>query len=406
MHAPVQTYEQFLEAMVEEIRVPDSQYEDAERSYRSLGNWFHREASVLRSFDPEVYSQGSFRLGTAIKPITNEEEYDIDSVCELRELRKEVMTQFDLKQLVGYEVRAYHKSQSMLKPVREGKRCWILDYADGAQFHMDILPAVPNSAEQMAIMSAHRLELTWTITAIAITDQRDPHYKVLSPDWPRSNPKGFSQWFASRQAVTARRRKAVIIDRLRAEGRVTASVEDLPEYKARTPLQSAIMILKRHRDNMFDGELDIRPISVILTTLAAHSYQNEETISEALAIILARMDQFIRHDGKRYVVANPTDPFENFADAWEREPKKPEAFYRWLAQARADFAAAARAHSFRDMAGAVQARMGFATAARAIDRLTGGNRLLRAGAAASMGTASMPSFANAERKPSSPRDFG
>ena len=32
---------------------------------------------------------------------------------------------------------------------------------------------------------------------------------------------------------------------------VQSSIEDIPEYKVRTPLQSAIQILKRHRDMMF-----------------------------------------------------------------------------------------------------------------------------------------------------------
>lgn len=406
MNAPAQTYEQFLEAMVEVIRVPDSQYETAERSYQSFGDWVHREASLLRTFDPEVYSQGSFRLGTAIKPITNDEEYDVDSVCELRALGKETFTQAQLKHLVGIEVHAYHKAQAITKPVREGKRCWTLDYADGAKFHMDILPAVPNAIEQIAIMTASYLDPRWASTAIAITDQRHQNYNVLSPDWPRSNPKGFSLWFASRQSVVARRRKAAIVERLRAQGTVTASVESLPEYKAHTPLQSAIMILKRHRDNMFAADLTLRPISVIITTLAAHSYENEDTISGALAMILAQMDQFIVRYGDRYVVANPTDPFENFADAWEREPKKREAFYIWLEQARVDFSRAARSASVSDMATSLQGRMGVATVARAADRVTGTSRLLRSASVASAGAASMPSFANAERKPSSPKEYG
>jgi hypothetical protein len=118
------------------------------------------------------------------------------------------------------------------------------------------------------------------------------------------------------------------------------------------------------------------------------------------------MDQFIVRYGDRYVVANPTDPFENFADAWEREPKKREAFYRWLEQARADFGAAARAHSVGDIATSLQGRMGYETAARAVDRITGGNRLLRVGTVASTGAASMPSFAKEERKPSSPKEYG
>jgi hypothetical protein len=406
MNAPAQTYEQFLEAMVEEIRVPDSMYESAERSYRSFGDWVHRPESELLRFDPEIYSQGSFRLGTAIKPITNAEESDVDSVCELRKLDKETMTQSDLKKMVGREVYKYHAAKGMTEPVHEGNRCWRLDYAEGARFHMDILPAVPNATEQIAIMSAHFRDPTWANTAIAITDKRHPNYNVMSSLWQRSNPKGYSEWFASRQIFSAYRRKAKIIENQRALGIATMSVEDLPEYRARTPLQSAIMVLKRHRDNMFARNPDIKPISIIITTLAGHSYENEDTISEALQVILAKMDRFIHRNGRKYIIENPADPFENFADKWEHEPEKAAAFFEWLEQARADFGTAARAASVADMAGSLQNRMGVATAARAMDRVTGSGRLLRPAAAASAGAASMPSFANAERKPSAPRTFG
>ncbi|WP_050920480.1 nucleotidyltransferase family protein [Acetobacter pasteurianus] len=72
------------------------------------------------------------------------EEYDVGSVCELQKLGKISRTQQQLKVLLGAEVEAYWCAQNMSKPLREGRRCWVLDYADGAQFHMDIVPALPN----------------------------------------------------------------------------------------------------------------------------------------------------------------------------------------------------------------------------------------------------------------------
>ncbi|SDJ35120.1 hypothetical protein [Salipiger marinus] len=56
-----------LEDLVEELQVPPGRYEQAERSYKSLGEWLHRPESTVRESDPDVYVQGSFRLGTAIK---------------------------------------------------------------------------------------------------------------------------------------------------------------------------------------------------------------------------------------------------------------------------------------------------------------------------------------------------
>ncbi|MBD9596932.1 nucleotidyltransferase [Ensifer sp. ENS05] len=407
MNIHLNTIEAFLEALVRELEVPDHRYEQAEKSYSSLGEWLHRPESTVRLYDPQVYCQGSFRLGTAIRPHTEAEEYDVDSIVELRLLSKRTKTQEELKAMLGDEIKAYHKARAMVKPVREGNRCWVLDYADGAQFHMDVVPAVPNPDQQRSLLVARMLDTRWASTAISITDRREPNYRELSENWPRSNPKGYSDWFASRQSVVFERRKREILESMRKQS-VQASVEDLPDFKVKTPLQSAIMILKRHRDNMFATQLVLRPISIIITTLAAHSYENQDTISGALFAILDRMDQFIVHDGRKYIIANPTDPFENFADKWEKEPQKAEAFFGWLRRARADFYAAAQAGKFQEMANALNPGMGYALSMRAIDRLTGGSRLLRAATGASAtaaGTTGAPSFANADRRPTKPQGY-
>ncbi|WP_368514732.1 cyclic GMP-AMP synthase DncV-like nucleotidyltransferase [Rhizobium sp.] len=53
--------------------------------------------STVRQYDPQVYCQGSFRLGTAIRPLTDDEEYDVDSVCEFRLLTRQQLSQYALE---------------------------------------------------------------------------------------------------------------------------------------------------------------------------------------------------------------------------------------------------------------------------------------------------------------------
>ena len=97
---------------------------------------------------------------------------------------------------------------------------------------------------------------------------------------------------------------------------------------------------------MCAGDAEHKPISIIITTLAAHAYNEEPTISSALQSILTGMDRYIDdRDGTAWV-ANPVNPAENFADKWVEVPKKRQNFYRWLDQARQDFALYLRASSF------------------------------------------------------------
>ena len=116
-----------------------------------------------------------------------------------------------------------------------------------------------------------------------------------------------------------------------------ASVSEIPEFRVKTPLQAAIQILKRHRDLRFEEEPEFRPTSIVITTLAALSYQQEATIFGALENILLRMASFVENRSGKYWIPNPSDPRENFADAWNTEPDKKEAFFDWLETAQADF---------------------------------------------------------------------
>lgn len=353
--------EKALEDLVAELEIPPTRYEQAERSYQSLGRWLNREDSSIRHLEPQVHVQGSFGLGTVIPPISDEEHYDVDAVCEFRKLTKGQVTQEQLKQLLGKEIKLYAASQNMTKPVVERRRCWMLVYADGAQFHMDVTPGVLLTKQEIELLEARGLEQRVAETAIGITDIEHYAYRAISNDWQRSNPRGYLKWFRSRMVkIFEDRRNA-----LRLRKGVRAGTEAIPDYEVRTPLQSAIMILKRHRDIMFAKRSDVRPISIILTTLAGHAYNGEAKIGEALFVILNNMDRYITRDSQgNYVIENPSDPSENFADKWKKHPERAAAFFEWLAQARRDFAHAASLSDEQTIADDLAKRVGAGLADR------------------------------------------
>lgn len=98
----------------------------------------------------------------------------------------------------------------------------------------------------------------------------------------------------------------------------------------------AIQILKRHRDNMF-SKRDNKPISIIITTLAAKAYNGETNLFDALDNILMNMHNFIDTDESgNIIISNPTLPTENFADKWKDNPEKEFAFTEWLRTAQKD----------------------------------------------------------------------
>jgi len=120
-----------------------------------------------------------------------------------------------------------------------------------------------------------------------------------------------------------------------------AQVDEVPLFKRKSPLQRSIQLLKRHRDQMFKGKdnEEIKPISIIITTLAARAYNGELDIDSALAGILSKMDSYVNSNIPR--VPNSVDPKEDFADRWYMPEYSylnlEQNFWRWLKQAKIDF---------------------------------------------------------------------
>jgi hypothetical protein len=313
----MQQFRGILRFIVNELDVPDEIYTEAVRKYQRLGEWFKRDNENKYRTDSEIYAQGSIRLGTMIRPIREGDEYDVDLVYR-RDLAKEGITQADLKEQAGEQLGRYieHlRRQSEEVPELEARRrCWSLLYKK--RFHMDILPAIPDD-EPMAF------------------NVRDPEHAILITDkklwnWQHSNPKGYANWFGERERAVMLERRTIMARAAKVE------VEQIPMERVKTPLRTSVQILKRHRDIRFQGNREDKPISIIITTLAARAYGGELESPAALLKIVSGMRNVIEKRDGEYWVENPVNPKENFADKWKEQPEKAKHFFQWLSQFEAD----------------------------------------------------------------------
>lgn len=327
-----------IDALIEAIEIPPTAYDKAESRYKDLAGWFGRKEAACFPYDPHIYPQGSFRLGTVVRS----EEYDLDFGCRLRKgISKATHTQKQLKALVGGDMEAYRQARQILDKLDEKHRCWRLKYADELKFHMDAVPSIPEDAERRQMLRKAMVEASVdeclaervSNLAGAITDNTLPNYPIISPDWRISNSEGYALWFESRMklAMQLLERRAVLAK--------AAKVDDLPARKWDSPLQQCVKVLKHHRDVLFADDPDGKPISVIITTLAGLAYQGEQDVATALERVLADMDKYVTPTIPR--VPNPVNPVEDFADKWHdpkcRQHDLENKFNWWLSQARQDF---------------------------------------------------------------------
>ena len=106
-------FNRLLETLAESLDIPESRFKEAEDRYQTVGRWLAQEDSPLAPYRPEIYPQGSFRLGTVVKPTSDQDNYDIDLVCQM-ELTKRDITQKQLKQMIGNRLKENKAYERML----------------------------------------------------------------------------------------------------------------------------------------------------------------------------------------------------------------------------------------------------------------------------------------------------
>lgn len=327
-------FSEILEELGSSLDISETQFNAAVKSYEAVGSWLAKEDSALHPYKPQILPQGSFMLGTMIKPINDKDDLDIDLVCELTGKQPE-WTQADLKKIVGNRLKAHEVYRDLLDD--EGRRCWTLEYRKksqtGDQYHMDILPSIISEGYSIILEKAFSAveDTDFEKLAIRITDNQLLNYphETNIEYWLKSNPFGFGRWFFNRASLTITKAFSL-----------REAVKPVPKYQTdKLPLQRVVQILKRHRDMMFKGA-ENKPTSVIITTLAAKAYRKQVNITEALIDIVERMPLFIEErvnprTGKKYrFIGNPVNESENFADRWIETPEKETNFLNWLKQVR------------------------------------------------------------------------
>lgn len=331
-------FNEILQFLGQTLDITKTQFETAVRSYNAVGEWLSRPESILYSYQPEILAQGSFLLGTMIQSVNSEDDIDIDLVCKLIGKKVE-WTQFDVKKIVGDELKKHGVYERLLE-LPDGRRCWTLGYREQAsnsedKYHMDILPSVVDQGYEILMeksFSFNNLEDVDTL-AIRITDKERNDYNSETShiEWLKSNPFGYGKWFFQRANLNIV--KGILL---------SESVKPVPEYREdKLPLQRIVQILKRHRDMMFNGD-ENKPISVIITTLAAKAYMGESDIVTGISNVVRDMPKYIEekysfeHGKTIKWIENPVNPEENFADKWPDYPIREENFYKWHAQVSAD----------------------------------------------------------------------
>lgn len=302
-----------MDMIGEKLDITDTQFSKAKKRYEAVGQWLADGEYCLIGKqiclkNGIIYPQGSLKLETAVKPLS-QEEFDVDLVFFTPNVSVNDIEPTELNRLIGDRLRLHPEYKIMMEPLKRG---WRITYAD--EFHLDITPSIYNHTEPH-----NDSELV-------------PDRKIQN--WKPSNPKEYADWFdnASKAMPSFLLRKSLFESK-------ASTVIDFPENTRKKPLlKRYIQLLKRHRDIIFKDK-EHKPISIIITTLATHAYtycvnnfvyDNE---FDLLTDTLKYMPASIKGSEGNYKVMNPKTTYENFAERWNEVPLKKKAFDKWHEEA-------------------------------------------------------------------------
>jgi SMODS domain-containing protein len=339
--APAPFFTESFEAQIDDLlmricvdlQLDQTHYKLAEDHYKAVGKWLEADGSPLTILKPIIYPQGSMQLNTTVKPLAGD-EYDLDFVCELVCQTEFFEHPVDALNLIERRL----KDNATYRPmVQRMNRCIRLNYEH--QFHMDILPACrdPKNGGTCLLVPDRKLE-----------------------DWKASNPKGYAAWFESKA-------HQLLVDQLLEKAE---PIPDQETAEEKATLKLAVQLLKRWRDVRYKNNCDLAPISIVLTTLAAHLYRGERSISLTMGNILGGISKLVKDSHPRLSVPNPSNSREDLSERWDAKPETYTEFVKGMGELDAQWRALLQTRGIDKVTKTLERLFGEDIAKRVVEKQT------------------------------------
>lgn len=286
------------------IQLPPALHALALDRFGTIAEWMERPGSPLEGRIDQIHTQGSMRIGAAIRCRDDEDLFDLDMVAELiAPASIEPKTALDLVEgaLAGAKGSRYWG-----KTERQ-TRCVTVEYAE---MHIDVTPMV----------------------RLAATPDRVGHIFHAKQGAPahehrriQANPFGFGVWYSARTPADDWF-GALLLERSFAHGRVVAKGADVAPPPAQQAIYRkaratvALQLIKRHVQILYDRRPALRrPPSVALSCSAGWNAGGARTLldevihqARALRETLAQANAL----AMRAEIRNPAWTLDLFTDRW------------------------------------------------------------------------------------------
>lgn len=278
-------HDEILQRIGKELELTPSKLDDLEKNYNALASFIDNNHS-LSDKEGKIFTQGSFAIDTAIKPL-KKDDFDVDMVVLFGDdfiPGMHVTTFYD--QLV--DVFRDSRYRDMYE---EHKNVIRINYSN--DYHFDIMPALINP------------------------NKKDGHIKCVNTKkskWEDRAPKLYRDWFIEKSGHPDFTFSGNYPFQFR-DMQIDVLEKPKPLYM-KSILTRTIQLVKRARDVFFQDYEDEIPQSIVITTIIANLYKNEVSVKQLLIRCAYHFLDLV--EKTKIKVVNPVkDIEENFTSKWD-----------------------------------------------------------------------------------------
>ena len=249
-------YSPFIEFLRDEVNLSQNRLDRLGTSVGAVDDYLKDSLAGYQKME----WQGSYALGTLIKPVDDNNEYDVDIQIMMNQNPK-----WEPEDFVTEVFKTLQDNKNYADKLRLKTRCVTIDYA--GDFHLDVVPCVTSG---------------------------DRHYICNKVDnqFEQTDGTGYREWFNERNRITGGN------------------------------LKRAVRLLKYIRDhrNGFTAK-SILLTTLAGDTIKPSDAGTEavSTVADTLETVLSRMNEYLQQHPNMPEIKNPVLPTENFNRHWDQQ---------------------------------------------------------------------------------------
>ena len=245
----------FKDFLRDEVNLNQSRLDRLNKGVRAVDSYLKDHLSGYQKME----RQGSYALGTLIKPVDNNDEYDADIQIVMNPNPK-----WQAKEYINEIHRTLKQNQNYADKLRLKTRCVTIDYAD--DFHLDVVPRVTIGGR---------------------------HYVCNRTDnsFEETDGTGYRDWFNKKNRITTGNLKRVV---------------------------RLLKYLRDHKNNYTAKSILLTTLAGNTIRPSDEGTEAVSTVADTLVTVLTRMDDYLQRHPYMPEIRNPVLLMENFNRHWDQ----------------------------------------------------------------------------------------